>query len=819
MPNYSLVINSQFKPFTYEELSRPVDNATEAHRELEDAYAKLDSDAATLASQISKENDPKAYERYLQFENAVNAGADQLLREGLTPTGRSKYYNIHKQYVDSMTPIQVAIADRNEQRKFQMEHPDYIFQHDLMTPGYGSSLDRWLETPNYNYGMSVKESDLYTRASKMAENLTKELKDFQLRGAGYEGLAYLSKKYNLSSEDIINYINNPDNQSAAAIILGAMERQILASTGMNAWGLKEGDTQLNRARNSMQSGFWNGIGQEDISIFNLPNIGYRGRGSSTKTPEYQYIPSRTRFFNLGEDAHESFNNLKGMVKRDYNYYDNDFETEYREKLRDGDFDIDADDDLMLYLVNKLGVQHDYTTDPKEAGKRGYDIVDTNYVDKDGTIKTRYYNSDNDKLRTDIIDFSTTESGRSKNKLISEMLKDFQDNNETLDEVYKNYRYQVVKESVGSSTTDYRTNYTNKKESFNYGPRSLDIAWEQENDSIRRAVKLIDSGKDGREIRASLELSDPAWSIVAEYIKAKSEYKEDNEGYEEQIKEVNKRLDRGESVDQIIKETNLSKGLEKYLKGAEQASNKFYNSFILPLYQEFYNHGEEDLLIEGKLTMPEIYKKLEDWGVSNLIKKTVYGDILSNDAANILIDRLTHNSYMPMEVTGMNADGSLVTKQYEDLEDAGIIEEEKNNNIGGSMFEFYFNDTDNGAEPHILWTVRTADDTKPKTFDIPLTVFDEDTIRSIESFLTPKMQEAIRMKPYYENIAYNPASGASMEEVMAALNWLKIHGDAKNQFLHALSEGFNSLISERDSQRSNSSTNERTTKGTYSTTSN
>lgn len=816
MPNYSLVINSQFKPFTYEELSRPVDNATKAHRELEDAYAKLDSDAATLASQISKENDPKAYARYLQFENAVNAGADQLLREGLTPTGRSKYYNIHKQYVDSMTPIQVAIADRNEQRKFQMEHPERIFQHDLMTPGYSSSLDRWLEIPNYNYGMSVNENDLYTRASKMAENLTKELKEFQLRGAGYEGLAYLSKKYNLSSEDIINYINNPDNQSAAAIILGAMERQILASTGMNAWGLEEGATQLNRARNSMQSGFWDGIGQEDISIFNLPNIGGRG-GRGRDDVKYGYLPSRTKFFNLGEDAHDSYNNLKDMVKRDYNYYDYDIEAEYREKLRNGNFDVDTDDDLMFYFINKIGIQHDYTTDPKEAAKRGYDIVDTNYVDKNGNIKTRYYNSDNDKLRMDIVDFNDTSSSIAKNKLINEMLKDFSYNNNTLDEVYENYKSRLSIDAAKRSSNRYYEDKVAGRKTV--GSRSVEQAWEQENDYIRRAVNLIDSGKSLEEIEKSFELSDTAWTIVAEYVKNKDKYKTDNKDYEKNIKEVNKRLERGESIDQIIKEVNLSKDLENYLKGAEQATDKFYNSFILPLYQEFYNHGEEDLLKEGKLTMPEIYKKLEEWGVSNLMKKTVYGDILSNDAANIIISRLTSNKYMPLEVKGMNRDGSLVTEKYEDLEDADIISEGTNNNFGGSMFEFYFNNTDSGTEPHLLWTVRTTKDTEPRIFDIPFTIFDEDTQKAIEIFLTPQMQNAIRVKSYYENIAYNPNSGASSEEVIKALNWLKLHGDVKEQFLHVLNDAFNSLISERGSQRSNSSTNVRTTTGKYSATSN
>ena len=41
MANYSLVVNSKFRPFEYQELLAPVLMATQAHHELEDKYAEL----------------------------------------------------------------------------------------------------------------------------------------------------------------------------------------------------------------------------------------------------------------------------------------------------------------------------------------------------------------------------------------------------------------------------------------------------------------------------------------------------------------------------------------------------------------------------------------------------------------------------------------------------------------------------------------------------------------------------------------------------------------------------------------------------------
>ena len=41
MPNYSLVINSQFHPFSYQDMIAPVALATQAQQDLEDKYSTL----------------------------------------------------------------------------------------------------------------------------------------------------------------------------------------------------------------------------------------------------------------------------------------------------------------------------------------------------------------------------------------------------------------------------------------------------------------------------------------------------------------------------------------------------------------------------------------------------------------------------------------------------------------------------------------------------------------------------------------------------------------------------------------------------------
>ena len=63
MANYSIVINSRFKPFSYAEMLAPVQQSTEAHQQAEVAYANLATQAELVAGKAQEQTDPIAYAR------------------------------------------------------------------------------------------------------------------------------------------------------------------------------------------------------------------------------------------------------------------------------------------------------------------------------------------------------------------------------------------------------------------------------------------------------------------------------------------------------------------------------------------------------------------------------------------------------------------------------------------------------------------------------------------------------------------------------------------------------------------------------------
>ena len=94
MANYSLVVNSSFKPFSYQEMLSPVLMATQAHQELENQYGELATKANVWEEMANEQTDPYAYKMYKKYANDLEEQAGQLAREGLSAVSRRNMLNM-----------------------------------------------------------------------------------------------------------------------------------------------------------------------------------------------------------------------------------------------------------------------------------------------------------------------------------------------------------------------------------------------------------------------------------------------------------------------------------------------------------------------------------------------------------------------------------------------------------------------------------------------------------------------------------------------------------------------------------------------------
>ena len=110
MPNYSLIANAEFKPFSYAELAIPIQHQQEIQDSLESQYDTLSSQADILEAMGQNDRDVNSgvYKRYKNFSDSLKNEADLLYTKGLTADSRLRLSQMKKDYNTQIVPIQNA---------------------------------------------------------------------------------------------------------------------------------------------------------------------------------------------------------------------------------------------------------------------------------------------------------------------------------------------------------------------------------------------------------------------------------------------------------------------------------------------------------------------------------------------------------------------------------------------------------------------------------------------------------------------------------------------------------------------------------------
>lgn len=262
MANYSLVINSQFKPFSYQEMLAPVLTATQAHQELENQYGELATKASVWEEMANEQTDPYAYKMYKTYANDLEEQTGQLAREGLNASSRRDMLNMRARYSKEITPIEAAYKRREElaaeQRKASLSNPTMFYQRNASA----MSLDDFIKNPSIDYGEGYSGALLAQQVGQMAANLKTALTGKgKLKGMGlpyqYEQLL----QYGYTPQQIQQAITNPQEGNP---VLNTIVEQALAASGMKNWASPE---QLAQARAYANQGLYNAIGKTEFKNF------------------------------------------------------------------------------------------------------------------------------------------------------------------------------------------------------------------------------------------------------------------------------------------------------------------------------------------------------------------------------------------------------------------------------------------------------------------------------------------------------------------------------------------------------------------------
>ena len=256
MANYNLVVNSKFKPFSFERYIQPYQIYGQAYREVEDALGELTAKAGVWENLANEQTDPYAYNMYKTYANDLEAQAAQLAREGLNPTSRKSLIGMKSRYNKEIVPIEQAYTARQKQAEQQqqalLQDPTLMLSRRAST----ASLDDYIRNPQLAYE-SYSGKLLTSQAATAASALSKEMQEQPRKWRSILGDSYYETimQKGFSSEAVLKAIQ--DNPSAAPQLTKIVE-DALDSSGIRNWG---DQATIARAVEYAKQGLWNAIGE------------------------------------------------------------------------------------------------------------------------------------------------------------------------------------------------------------------------------------------------------------------------------------------------------------------------------------------------------------------------------------------------------------------------------------------------------------------------------------------------------------------------------------------------------------------------------
>ena len=232
--NY-LTVNTQFNPYTLQEMLVPYQIYGEEYRRREDLQNQYSDAADVLGAYLDMERDKKAYAAYNAYKSALDAAATDLSANGLSAANRKTLNNLRRKYNTEITPISAAIESRQNYIKdydtLRAKDPTLLSS---INPS-AVSVDAFLNgrTPDR---LDVYGSQIYSRMEAQAKAASQRMQYdpqfFKTMGDQYWAI---KQRKGFNSYDTQRFLQ--DMMSIPE--LGAMINSVMQSTG--AYNLPEAE--------------------------------------------------------------------------------------------------------------------------------------------------------------------------------------------------------------------------------------------------------------------------------------------------------------------------------------------------------------------------------------------------------------------------------------------------------------------------------------------------------------------------------------------------------------------------------------------------
>lgn len=394
MANYSLVVDSNFQPFSFERYIQPYQIYGQEYKAQEDVLSELATKAGIWENLANEQADPDTYKMYKKYSDDLAMQAEQLAREGLNPLSRQNMLNMKRRYSNEIVPIENAYNRRqaliDEQRKLSAADGTMMYDIDAST----LRLIDLIRNPQLSY-KSLSGDLLRKQVGVAAKNLAQSMRKNErywrsiLDNQYYETIMQSGFK----PSEVLSTLRALANKNPAVNNeLTKIVEDVVNSSGVKNWGSQD---IIKRAYQYAGEGLWEAVGKTDYQMqanrafgMDIPSPNGRGGGnendsdfSLNKHPlgtHGKYNKSLKQFEGLRPTEYGFSTteldkvNLTGIMKEAGRTPDNDFFRRLNE-IENMDFDSKEYKAAMLSLAKAYNFE--YINEINGALRQRKEIID------------------------------------------------------------------------------------------------------------------------------------------------------------------------------------------------------------------------------------------------------------------------------------------------------------------------------------------------------------------------------------------------------------------------------------------------------------
>lgn len=364
----NLVINSQFRPFTYDEMVKPLVQYKEAYDKVEEDYSNLITQTEMWKDIANRENNPVAYEMYNRYSNDLAAITEDFSR-GMNINNRRALLGMKRRYYEDIQPIANASKKIEElsaeQRKLAASNPNLMFDRDFSSE---VSIDQMMENPNMSY-RAIDGNDFYAKGAAITKAMSSRLNTINpaLRGQYWEikkGFGEEAANQFLLDSNAIPELNEALNDLVStADVPDNLKSRVFEYAKQGAISGMVGETsyQANRGYESPAGYAKRKLATEQFNI-QMGKIPYRTDPDGTK---YYVNTAANSTWKITSDnkvtEHKPAGGKKGTITKDAlvphevladeGFYKNSLTGNVYKQEADGSFTRYTESDLKAYGVN------------------------------------------------------------------------------------------------------------------------------------------------------------------------------------------------------------------------------------------------------------------------------------------------------------------------------------------------------------------------------------------------------------------------------------------------------------------------------------